>query len=50
MKRRVSMTVSNGLNGSGNIVQGRYQSPILVQWRGSESRFRHIDVRVYRFD
>jgi len=49
MKRCVSLLVSDlETPGRGTIVEGRYQCPILVQWRKIESRQRMIDVTLTR--
>ena len=48
MKRSLSLLVSDR-NGSGEIVQGTYQSPILVQWDKSERQARQVDVTVTAF-
>jgi hypothetical protein len=37
-------------NGEGTIVQGRYQSPILVQWRKADAERRRLNVRLTRFE
>jgi thiamine phosphate synthase YjbQ (UPF0047 family) len=44
MKRSVSLRVGGGV-----IADGRYQSPILVQWHRPARRARHIDVTLARF-
>ena len=50
MKRSVSLPVSDrDTPGEGRVAQGRYQSPILVQWRRAEPRTRLIDVTLTRF-
>lgn len=50
MKRSVSLLVSDeGRGGRGTIVEGRYQSPILVQWRGADRRTRFVDITLTRF-
>jgi hypothetical protein len=50
MKRSVSLLVSDDQNGKGGaIVEGTYQSPILVQWRRCERRARRIDVTLSQF-
>lgn len=49
MKRCVSLLVSDlDTPGRGTIVEGRYQCPILVQWRKSMARQRMIDVTLTR--
>ncbi len=50
MKRRVSLIVSDEETGNGSIVNGTYQSPILVQWRKAEDHVRTIDVTFTRFE
>jgi thiamine phosphate synthase YjbQ (UPF0047 family) len=50
MKRNISLLVSNGEeHGKGRLVQGTYQSPILVQWRKTPQRTRYLDVTITRF-
>lgn len=50
VKRSVSLLVSDAEgNGRGRIVQGTYQSPILVQWRRPEDQVRRLDVTITRF-
>ena len=50
MKRSVSLPVSDRETpGEGRVSQGRYQSPILVQWRRAEPRTRFIDITMTRF-
>jgi len=51
MKRSVSLLVTEDeANGQGTIVQGRYQSPILVQWRTPGTDYRRLTVRLTRFE
>ncbi len=51
MKRSVSLLVSDaGPDGRGIIVQGRYQSPILVQWQKAPGGTRHLDAVLSRFE
>jgi len=51
LQRSVSLLVSGcGTNGCGRLVQGRYQSPILVQWGSAAGRTREIDVYVTQFE
>lgn len=52
MKRSVNLLVNNtDEHGIGSIVQGTYQSPILVQWnRPREGQTRHVNVRLIRFE
>lgn len=51
MKRSVSLLVSDGGEGGerGAIVEGTYQSPILVQWRRADKRARRVDVTLSQF-
>ena len=49
MKRTVNLLVSDSQSpGHGTIIQGMYQSPILVQWRRSMKRSRTIDITLSR--
>ena len=51
MKRSVSLPVSN--NGRGkdcSILEGNYQSPVLVQWEKAEDRTRHLDAKLIKFE
>ncbi len=51
MKRSVSLLVTEDeANGEGTIEQGRYQSPILVQWRPSEPQTRRVRATFTRFE
>ena len=51
MKRSVSLLVTpDESNGQGTIVQGRYQSPILVQWHKANAQQRRLRVRLTRFE
>ncbi|HMB93507.1 MAG TPA: hypothetical protein VKP65_21825 [Rhodothermales bacterium] len=50
MKRSVSLLVNNFEAEHGSIVQGTYQSPILVQWEKAEAQNRRINVRLIRFE
>jgi len=50
MKRSVSLLVSDrGDAGRGTIVEGTYQSPILVQWHRAQKQARVLDVTLTRF-
>ena len=50
MKRSVSLPVSDrDTPGDGRVAQGRYQSPILVQWRRAERRTRVVNITLTRF-
>jgi hypothetical protein len=46
MRRSVSLLVSERADGSHGIVEGTYQSPILVQWQRSPRGSRVLDVRL----
>jgi hypothetical protein len=47
MKRSVSLLVSDrGGNGCGAIVEGTYQSPILVQWQQAPRQARILNVSI----
>ena len=50
MKRHISFLVSNnGNDDTAKIVQGRYQSPILVQWKESLNASRLLNLTVTRY-
>ena len=50
IKRQISLPVFDpDREGNGEIVEGTYQSPILVQWRKSDSGTRSLDVTFVRF-
>ena len=50
MRRSIDLLVSDaGTPGVGALLEGRYQTPILVQWRPAESRRRLVDVSLHRF-
>lgn len=48
MKRGVSFGVSSA-SGQPSLIQGRYQSPILVQWHTAERQQRRVEVSLQRF-
>jgi thiamine phosphate synthase YjbQ (UPF0047 family) len=49
LKRAVNLLVSDGQTpGHGAIVQGTYQSPILVQWDRASNRRRTVDITLAR--
>ena len=51
MKRCVNLPVSDhDRDGVGEIVQGTYQSPILIQWNAPGQTVRHLEARLYAFD
>lgn len=50
LKRNISFLISNnGSNDTTKIVQGRYQSPILVQWKESPSASRALTLTITRY-
>jgi hypothetical protein len=50
MKRGISLLVSDcEAGGKSRIVQGTYQSPILVQWQRADHQVRRLDVTITRF-
>jgi hypothetical protein len=50
LKRSISLLVSaSGPEGKSRIVQGTYQSPILVQWQRAARQVRCLDVTITRF-
>ena len=50
LKRHVSLLVSDSMEtGASRIVQGQYQSPILVQHHPATNGVRHLDVTLRRF-
>jgi len=46
MRRSVSLLVSTGDDGTPGIVEGMYQSPILVQWQHAPRQSRVLNVSV----
>ena len=44
MRRSVSLLVSDGQDGAAGIVEGTYQSPILVQWQHAPRQSRVLNV------
>jgi hypothetical protein len=46
MHRSVSLLVSDGDNGEPSIVEGTYQSPILVQWQHAPRQTRVLEVAI----
>jgi len=49
MKRTVNLRVRES-DGHGVIADGRYQSPILVQWHRASGRVRQLEATVTRFE
>ena len=51
MKRSLSLPVfQDDSRGPGSIIEGTYQSPILVQWKKAKSRTRLLHLRLLRFE
>jgi thiamine phosphate synthase YjbQ (UPF0047 family) len=49
MKRSVNLRIRES-DGRGVIADGRYQSPILVQWRRADTRVRELEATVTSFE
>jgi thiamine phosphate synthase YjbQ (UPF0047 family) len=49
MKRSVNLRIRES-DGRGVIADGRYQSPILVQWRRADRRVRELEATVTKFE
>jgi hypothetical protein len=50
MKRSVDLLVSDTrMPGRGAVVEGTYQTPIMVQWRPAQQGVRTVDVTLTRF-
>ncbi len=50
VKRSVDLLVSDSRTpGRGRVIEGTYQTPILLQWRGAPRGSRSIDVELSRF-
>lgn len=50
MKRSVNLLVNATHDGKSSIIQGTYQSPILVQWEKANGQARKLNVKLYRFE
>jgi len=48
-KRSLSVPVTRNRKGRGQIVTGRYQSPILIQWAPAPGQARTLHLRLSRF-
>jgi thiamine phosphate synthase YjbQ (UPF0047 family) len=48
-KRSLSLPVTMDSEGHGQIVAGRYQSPILIQWAPAPRQMRNLHLRLSRF-
>jgi len=46
MRRSISLLVAEGEDGTPRIVEGLYQSPILVQWQHAARQARALDVTI----
>ncbi len=50
MDRSVDLLVSDGRTpGRGTVVEGTYQTPILVQWRPAKDTHRQVEIALTRF-
>ena len=50
MDRSVDLLVSDGRTpGRGTVVEGTYQTPILVQWRPAKDTHRQVEISLTRF-
>ena len=50
MKQSASLLVTNDQKGGpAQVVQGRYQSPILVQWEPAKNQIRNLTLKITRF-
>jgi hypothetical protein len=50
MDRGVDLLVSDGRTpGRGTVVEGTYQTPILVQWRAAKDTVRKVEIALTRF-
>jgi thiamine phosphate synthase YjbQ (UPF0047 family) len=51
MRRSIDLLVSDsGKSGRGALVEGTYQSPILIQWRAARASTRKVEVVLTRFE
>ncbi len=48
-KRSISFPITLDSDGLPRIIRGRYQSPILIQWRGAPGDRRRLNLRLTRF-
>ena len=48
-KRSICFPVAPGVDGRPRIIRGRYQSPILIQWRAAPWQNRDLTLRLTRF-
>ena len=50
MRRSVDLLVSDARTpGHGRVIDGTYQTPIMIQWRSAPARVRSVDVTLSRF-
>ena len=50
MRRTVDLMVSDSANpGTGALIEGTYQTPILVQWRQAKAPARQLEIALTRF-
>ena len=50
MKRSVDLLVSDSKTpGTGRVIEGAYQAPIMVQWRRADKGERQVNVTLTRF-
>ena len=50
IKRSVNLLITDGDKADvGDIVQGTYQSPVLVQWNKAHGQSRDLRVQLFRF-
>jgi hypothetical protein len=50
MRRSVSLLVSAGEDGRPALVEGVYQSPILVQWQHAPRQARMLEISLTELD
>lgn len=50
MKRSVSLPVAARRQSSGSIIEGLYQSPVLVQWKQAAKQTRKLNVSLVSFE
>ena len=48
-KRSLSLPVTMNPEGKGQVLAGRYQSPILIQWAAAPRQIRKLNLRLSRF-
>jgi hypothetical protein len=50
LKRSLSLAISSDNGGDPEIVRGRYQTPILIQWQATPRRARTLRVTLNGFE